>query len=593
MNIADILAVRRIAKAGGGLPTGGASYQQLVTDGQGVAKWENKLAYNTAPAQCKLYAPGLNVDDMNVIATFFKISSEPSLIYNANVVKMWINNSDEPIVVPVETFMPIENKAVASGAHIIAVLEDNVDITMLDMGELRFVAPDKGVYVAPEVIGFALQEDAESPEYTFNVNAEGLIKKLDSSFIPGVEYVKFEAPNADKLVQYDRQNIYSIEYGGIDIFNCNIPDTIKDGTRVLVTANAHGTYTFSTTSYTGTGDHKIIGVCSKSDRGNYYYVYFAKDPVLIVNDDTNNPKYCSLSILKIYPESQLVTINLHNGGGMPSNYSGKMSIYIDASLIVEEEAITKLNMISSSEDEGINRFGVSIDGNGTLKVTNETTGESVPVGGGGASEKVLYEAQGLEFTASESGYVTQITPAPFVVEPNKTYTVEWDGVIYECASFMIETGLFAIGNMALVGDFEGTGEPFIMAAENTEMFLIQAISDEPTHDVKISIVEEKSSGGMMRVNITVNDDDTYSADKTYAEISEAIASGIVPYCVLGTDVYMLSFSNAISEMATYSASNKHKFTHFSYWYPTLHEITINEGDDAFYRYVTLQQATES
>ena len=33
--------------AGGGLPTGGAPYQQLVTDGTGTAKWEDRLAYDT------------------------------------------------------------------------------------------------------------------------------------------------------------------------------------------------------------------------------------------------------------------------------------------------------------------------------------------------------------------------------------------------------------------------------------------------------------------------------------------------------------------------------------------------------------------
>lgn len=34
-------------KSGGGLPTGGAAYQQLVTDGEGNAKWEDRLAYDT------------------------------------------------------------------------------------------------------------------------------------------------------------------------------------------------------------------------------------------------------------------------------------------------------------------------------------------------------------------------------------------------------------------------------------------------------------------------------------------------------------------------------------------------------------------
>ena len=35
--------------AGGGLPEGGTPYQQLVTDGDGNAKWEDRLAYETDP----------------------------------------------------------------------------------------------------------------------------------------------------------------------------------------------------------------------------------------------------------------------------------------------------------------------------------------------------------------------------------------------------------------------------------------------------------------------------------------------------------------------------------------------------------------
>ena len=37
--------------AGGGLPTGGAPYQQLVTDGEGNAKWEDRLCYRVVELQ--------------------------------------------------------------------------------------------------------------------------------------------------------------------------------------------------------------------------------------------------------------------------------------------------------------------------------------------------------------------------------------------------------------------------------------------------------------------------------------------------------------------------------------------------------------
>lgn len=41
----DLAFLKKVGGNGGGLPSGGAPYQQLVTDGTGNAKWENRLAY--------------------------------------------------------------------------------------------------------------------------------------------------------------------------------------------------------------------------------------------------------------------------------------------------------------------------------------------------------------------------------------------------------------------------------------------------------------------------------------------------------------------------------------------------------------------
>lgn len=47
----DIALIKALSGggSGGGLPTGGAPYQQIVTDGEGNAKWEDRLAYETEP----------------------------------------------------------------------------------------------------------------------------------------------------------------------------------------------------------------------------------------------------------------------------------------------------------------------------------------------------------------------------------------------------------------------------------------------------------------------------------------------------------------------------------------------------------------
>lgn len=39
--------LKQFGSGGGGLPSGGEPYQQLVTDGKGNAKWENRLAYSS------------------------------------------------------------------------------------------------------------------------------------------------------------------------------------------------------------------------------------------------------------------------------------------------------------------------------------------------------------------------------------------------------------------------------------------------------------------------------------------------------------------------------------------------------------------
>lgn len=94
--------------------------------------------------------------------------------------------------------------------------------------------------------------------------------------------------------------------------------------------------------------------------------------------------------------------------------------------------------------------------------------------------------------------------------------------------------------------------------EVTENLNILVEDDGETKRIPASSV----GGGMMRVNITMNDEgDAYIADKTYAEIAEAIIAGIIPYCVFGTFVLSLYHSSVLSEVATFREETKmHKFS---------------------------------
>ena len=50
----DLAFLKKVGGNGGGLPSGGAPYQQLVTDGEGNAKWEDRLAYETDPVETEI-----------------------------------------------------------------------------------------------------------------------------------------------------------------------------------------------------------------------------------------------------------------------------------------------------------------------------------------------------------------------------------------------------------------------------------------------------------------------------------------------------------------------------------------------------------
>lgn len=47
--------LKQFGGGGSGLPTGGAPYQQLVTDGEGNAKWTDRLAYETDPIIAEVF----------------------------------------------------------------------------------------------------------------------------------------------------------------------------------------------------------------------------------------------------------------------------------------------------------------------------------------------------------------------------------------------------------------------------------------------------------------------------------------------------------------------------------------------------------
>ena len=152
--------------------TGGSEdkvYQQLVTDGDGSVKWEDRLAYDDSRV----------VVDFGHGAQMVKVSDEvPSWVSLDAPIKYWESNGKKDTVSP-EDFVSIDNES---------FLADGMTFIMADNVEFNgHVFPEKGVYFSfinsvGYVSGIA-SADSDTPEITWDGNIY-VIKKLDKKFIP-------------------------------------------------------------------------------------------------------------------------------------------------------------------------------------------------------------------------------------------------------------------------------------------------------------------------------------------------------------------------------------------------------------------------
>jgi hypothetical protein len=207
-------------------------------------------------------------------------------------------------------------------------------------------------------------------------------------------------------------------------------------------------------------------------------------------------------------------------------------------------------------------------------------------------EKVVFDSANVDLDFDQmNGYsVATVSNENIKIKSGKTYNVYLNGEVYTRTAFEAPLGgsnatFVFLGNAGLDSFYEGdTGEPFVVAI-GSEFNAIAIASGYPM-DIKISTMEEKASGGgMMRINVTASvdeyDNDVYSADKTYQEILDAIVAGILPYCVLGNGVYMLSVSEELSSIATYARAYCHHFARVDCLdgMPSIYSINIDAYDN--------------
>ncbi len=144
------------------------AYQQLVTDGSGNTKWEDRLAYDDSR---------LVVDAGNG-SQLVKVADEiPSWASVNSPIKYWESNGNNGTTNPGE-YVDLGNGSFTNQV-VFFIVTANVEFSGL-------VVPEKGVYfisIGGEYITGIASADSDTPEITWDGDI-GEIKTIDQKYIP-------------------------------------------------------------------------------------------------------------------------------------------------------------------------------------------------------------------------------------------------------------------------------------------------------------------------------------------------------------------------------------------------------------------------
>ena len=101
----------------------------------------------------------------------------------------------------------------------------------------------------------------------------------------------------------------------------------------------------------------------------------------------------------------------------------------------------------------------------------------------------LMEEQALEFASGGGIYIALLTDA-FDIAEGQTYTVNWDGTEHKCVCGAIDATLY-IGNPAIMGAVNDTGEPFIYGYnKNISSGQFATFDTSASHTISVKTTKE-------------------------------------------------------------------------------------------------------
>ena len=191
-----------------GLPSGGAPYQQLVTDGEGNAKWENRLAYETEPVVTEI------VPEETVVfsdSEFGKSALWPPT-FNPVEGSIYIIRFDGT-----EYTCPcvIINETLAIGNLALAGVGDNTGepFLMFSVGSWVFAsvdsAPDHTISISEKQVGISKIDEKYLPESIATKSEVEVAQTAAENAQTAAENAQSTANNAKNMASSNKEVLYS------------------------------------------------------------------------------------------------------------------------------------------------------------------------------------------------------------------------------------------------------------------------------------------------------------------------------------------------------------------------------------------------
>lgn len=332
--------LKQFGGGGSGLPSGGAPYQQLVTDGEGNAKWEDRLAYREELVSV----------DMSEGMVLCKVSSRiPDGITDGFTATLWLSDG-----------YSATGNATKLGDNIYE-LGSFVFITTADNCVFQNVTfPEKGIYflyapagsmgeVGMYVCGLAFGEATE-PEITWDGNAFSK-KVIDISYLPLPELdERYSASSSAEFI------ITLTPSGEGPSGERYTSDKTWDELKAFCDSNPSGRVVAYYHEY---GSGTWIYTLSRIDN---YDAYFVEDGGSILNFSRTTETRKEL-VLKDDPKS------LPYPSSAPKN---KYQLVQNIDGVWTETFPTQIIMTSSTEGS-TKKFKIAVDDSGTISATEVTS----------------------------------------------------------------------------------------------------------------------------------------------------------------------------------------------------------------------------